>query len=225
MKGKVIVAGASALIALSVLPVVGKAAPTSKHHYTVTQTSFCGSSHSCYPGGNVDLFPAGADDAVTQVGFPWPVSVYGVQYTSAWVSTNGNIQFGVTSSTAQTTYENSSLPSSTLSPKAAIAPYWDDLIFDANANPPQGVYDRETTYRGQSVFVISWRGTEFDGGNPVRFEVIFYQNSPEITFQYLQGDASSATIGIQKTAHGPAVEWSYDSSSVSAGLELDFNWQ
>jgi hypothetical protein len=215
-------AALAGLIAAVAIPTtVSHAAPTVLH-YNIQQTSFCGSTPSCYPGGNVNLFPAGADDSVVQLGFPWPVYVYGKSYTKAWVSSNGNVQFGVTSGTAQTTYTNDPLPTSALSAKAGVAPYWDDLLFNASASPIQGVFYRSVTFKGQPAFVISWRGTEFSTGNPVRGEVIFYQHSKTITFQYLQGTAESATIGVQKAPIGPEAEWSYNSPVIFTDEELNF---
>jgi hypothetical protein len=223
--GKIGIAAVVGVLAVTALPGTNsKAAPTVVH-YTINATNDgCGSTpvSSCYPGGNVNLFPGGADDSVAQLGFPWPVHIYGTKYTKGWVSSNGDIQFGVTSTTAQNTFFNQPLPSGTLSAKAAVAPYWDDLLFSSSAVPQQGVFYRSTTFHGQPVFVISWRGTEFSTGIPVRLEVIFYKNSRNIVYQYVQGAAQSATIGIQKSPTGPAVQWSFDTSSTYTNLELTF---
>jgi hypothetical protein len=223
--GKLGIAAAVGVLAVTALPGVHTQAAPAVVHYTIQATNDgCGSNptHTCYPGGNVNLFPSGADDSVAQLGFPWPVYIYGVSYTKAWVSSNGNVQFGVTSSTAQTQYSNSSLPTATLSVKAGVAPYWDDLLFNISAIPTQGVFYRSTTFHGQPAFVISWRGTEFNTGNPVRAEVIFFQRTRNIIYQYVQGDASGATIGIQKAPIGPAVEWSFNTPSTFTNLELTF---
>jgi hypothetical protein len=218
------IATAVGVLAVTALPATSSHAAPAALHYSIQATTFCGSAQRCYPGGNVNLFPTGADDSVVQVGFPWPVYVYGTQYTKAWVSSNGNLQFGVTASTAQATFSNQPLPSSFLSAKAGVAPYWDDLLFNASATPIQGVFYRLATFKGQPVFAISWRGTEYSTGNPVREEVIFYQHSKMITLQYLQGTAESATIGIQKSPSGPAAEWSYNSAVIFTDEQLNFNW-
>lgn len=225
MLAKLGIATAVGVLAVTALPGVHSQAAPAVVHYTIQATNDgCGPTptRTCYPGGNVNLFPSGADDSVVQLGFPWPVYIYGVSYTRAWVSSNGNIQFGVTSTTAQTTFTNQPLPSNSLSVKAAVAPYWDDLLFNISATPTQGVFYRSTLFHSKPVFVISWRGTEFSTGFPVRCEVIFYKNSRNITFQYVQGAAQSATIGIQKSPIGPAVQWSFDTSSTFTNLELTF---
>ena len=225
MLAKLGIAAAVGVLTVTALPGAHSQAAPAAIHYTIQASNDgCGSNptHTCYPGGNVNLFPSGADDSVAQVGFPWPVYVYGVSYNRAWVSSNGNVQFGVTSTSAQATFSNAPLPSSSLSVKAAVAPYWDDLLFDINATPTQGVFYRSTTFHGQPAFVISWRGTEFNTGNPVRAEVIFFQHTRNIVYQYVQGNASGATIGIQKAPIGPAVQWSFNTASTFTNLELTF---
>jgi hypothetical protein len=223
--GKLGIATAVGVLAVTALPGVHSQAAPAVVHYAIQATNDgCGANPrpTCYPGGNVNLFPSGADDSVAQLGFPWPVYIYGVSYTKAWVSSNGNVQFGVTSSTAQTTFTNQVLPSSTLSVKAAVAPYWDDLLFNITATPTQGVFYRSTLFHSKPAFVISWRGTEFNTGNPVRAEVIFFQHTRNIVFQYVQGNASGATIGIQKAPIGPAIQWSFNIASTFTNLELTF---
>src|ERR1700704_1071692 len=106
------------LAAVVVAPAVGAAsqAPGIVHGYTITESTF-----STYLTGNNPLFPAGADDAVVKISPPFPVVLYGVSHSSMWVSTNGNVQFG---RTGQTNFSNTCLPSSTLSARGAIAPFW-----------------------------------------------------------------------------------------------------
>lgn len=225
MIGKLGIAAAVGVLAVTALPGAHSQAAPAAVHYTIRATNDgCGSNptHTCYPGGNVNLFPSGADDSVAQLGFPWPVYIYGVSYTKAWVSSNGNVQFGVTSTTAQSTFSNTGLPSSSLSAKAGVAPYWDDLLFNISATPTQGVFYRSTLFHGTPAFVISWRGTEFNTGNPVRAEVIFFQHTRNIVFQYVQGNASGATIGIQKAPIGPTVQWSFNAASTFTNLQLTF---
>jgi hypothetical protein len=225
------IAAAVGLLAAAALPAtISHAAPAAAHYTLSEENDGCGSNPkaACYPGGNVNIFPSGADDQVKSVGLPWPVHLYGKAYTKVYVSSNGDLQFGVTNSTAQDTFTNEPLPSSSLSAKAGVSPFWDDLVFDATANPIQGVFYRTTTFRSESAFIISWRGTEFDSGIPVRAEVVFYQFSNTITFQYVQtgdGQGGSATIGLQKAPGGPANEWSFNSGgSAVLNMELDWNW-
>jgi hypothetical protein len=204
------------LAAVVVAPAVGAAsqAPGIVHGYTITESTF-----STYLTGNNPLFPAGADDAVVKISPPFPVVLYGVSHSSMWVSTNGNVQFG---RTGQTNFSNTCLPSSTLSARGAIAPFWDDLIFGPQGSG-DGVYTKTYNTSPNRQFVISWRGAEFGTHFPVRAEVIFYENSPTLTFQYNQGDSYSTTIGLQKSASGAFTQWSCDSSTaVSAGERLDF---
>jgi hypothetical protein len=222
-------AAAAGLLAITVAPAtVSHAAPAADVHYKVEKSTFCGSSPSCYPGGNVNIFPSLPDDSVARIGLPWPVYVYGTAYTSVWVSSNGNLQLGVTAGTAQGTYLNAALPSAGLSAKVGVALFWDDLNEFPTATPPQGVFYRSVNFGGQPAFVVSWRAQQFqDIGYPyVRAEVIFYEHSRNITFQYLETgnqNGASATIGIQKSPSGPASQWSYNrSNAVVTDEELTF---
>jgi len=204
------IAAAIGVLGLAAVPLASQAAPEALH-YTI-QASTC---TTCFVAANVDLFPGGADDSVVEVALPFPVYVYGVKHTTAWVSSNGNIQFA---GPGETTFTNASLPSSALSPKGAVAPYWDDLIVEGSGSGT-GVFSKSTS----TEYVVSWRGTEVGTGNPVRAEVIFFKTSRTIEFNYIQGTAESATIGIQKAAGGPATQYSYDVSGATFdGLTLKF---
>lgn len=194
----------------------GHAAPAAPH-YTVTNTN-CGTSSSCFTTANVDIFPDGADDSIAAVALPFPVYVYGVKHTTAWVSSNGNVQF---KGPGNPQYVNSALPSNQLD-GAAVAPYWDDLVVDGSGSGT-GVFDREVN---GNEFVISWRGFEYDNSaNTVRAEVIFFKNNRNIEFNYINSnpdDGDSATVGIQKSATGPTTQWSFDLPDIFPGQRLLF---
>src|SRR6185295_10965532 len=64
-----------------------------------------------------------SDDATINVTLPFPITLYGAAYTTANVSTNGNIQFTTNSSI----YTNACLPQGG-SIGVAICPHWDDLM-------------------------------------------------------------------------------------------------
>lgn len=61
-----------------------------------------------------------------------------------------------------------------------------------------------------------WRSTSTPACKPAS------KNSRNITFQYVQGTASAATIGIQKSPLGPAVQWSFNAASTFTNLQLTF---
>jgi hypothetical protein len=214
---RVSIAAAVGVVGLTVLPLTSQAAPNVRTavHYSITSET----CPSCFITANVDLFPGGADDSVVQIALPFPVYVYGVKHTTAWVSSNGNVQFV---GPGETTYTNAPLPSSTLSPKGAVAPYWDDLVVNGSGSGT-GVFSKHTG----NDFIISWRGYEYGNtANTVRVEVIFFKNSRDIEFNYIDvnpSGGSSATVGVQKTATGPSTEWSYNApGALYSGQTLIF---
>jgi hypothetical protein len=214
---KITLAAAAGALGLAALPLSSHAAATvpGAVHYNVS-ASDC---PSCFITANVDLFPGGADDSVTQVALPFPVYLYGKKYTTFWVSSNGNIQFA---GPGETTFTNEPLPSSLLSPKGAVAPYWDDLVVNGSGSGT-GVFSRH--YKND--FIVSWRGYEYgNAANTVRVEVIFFKSSRNIEFNYIDVNpdgGSSATIGVQKTGSGAFNEWSYNSAgAVYSGESLLF---
>jgi len=151
-----------------------------------------------------NLFPSGADDEVANLNLPFPVSIYGVEHTSAWVSSNGNLQFGASPSAA---FSNDCLPESTLG-SPVLAPYWDDLILRPNPQSPDGVYTVTVGSAPHRQFAISWRGVDFaTQESAVRFEIVFSEGKPYFDFVYADGDGYSSTIGVQKASTGPATQF------------------
>jgi uncharacterized repeat protein (TIGR01451 family) len=94
-------------------------------HYTITTDP----GHTIVPG-TTDIGNH-CDDCVTNVNFPFPVSIYGHPYTTASASSNGNLQF----STANTAFSNTCLPDTSMG--TMFAPYWDDLY---TVNSGFGIY-------------------------------------------------------------------------------------
>ncbi|HEX4493468.1 MAG TPA: hypothetical protein VH914_19855 [Acidimicrobiia bacterium] len=151
-----------------------------------------------------NLFPSGTDDSVAQVAFPFPVSIYGKQHTTGWVSSNGNLQFGSRPSAA---FTNDCLPDSTLG-NPVLSPYWDDLILRPNPSSPDGVFTVTDGVAPNRKFAISWRGVDYSTGETaVRFEIVFTEGKPYFDFVYSDGDGYSATIGVQQSATGPATQF------------------
>jgi hypothetical protein len=201
---RVSIAAAVGVLGLTALPLSSQAAPASSGavHYSITSEN----CPSCFITANVDLFPSGADDSVAQIALPFPVYLYGTKHTTAWVSSNGNVQFA---GPGEASFGNNPLPSTALSPKGAVAPYWDDLVVNGTGSG-SGVFARHLG----NDFIISWRGYEFGNtANTVRVEVIFFKNSRDIEFNYIDvnpSGGSSATVGLQKTGTGAATEWSFN---------------
>jgi len=144
------------------------------------------------------------DDEIADVALPFPVTVYGVRYWTAHVSTNGNVQFG---SSRSASYANTCLPSWSFAGGPMIAAYWDDLVIRP-LPAPDGVFTKTTGIAPYRTFVISWRGVDYATGmTAVRAEVVFREGSANFSMIFADGDGSSATIGVQQSPTGLATQF------------------
>jgi hypothetical protein len=69
----------------------------------------------------------GGDDAIFQINLPFTFCFYGTNYTSCFISSNGNIQFG----TQYSGFSSSAFPSINVN---MIAPFWGDVDFSGSNN-------------------------------------------------------------------------------------------
>ena len=130
------------------------------------------------------------DDCTTLVTLPFPVNLYNQTYTTAYVSSNGQLDFV----TPDAAFTNSCLPDAATS--VAIFPYWDDQRTDVGTGV--GIF----TLQVGTTFYIEWRTTLFTGGTPEDYEVILTQGSPNFSIVYWPAitDSASETIGVQQSA-------------------------
>ncbi len=136
------------------------------------------------------------DDVVTSVNLPFPVTLYSASYTTANVSSNGNLQF----TTQNTAFTNSCLPNQTMGP--AIFPYWDDLRTDTTGSctpGPCGVYTSISGSAPNRTFYIEWRAFYFSGSGSANFEISLHEDRAnfEVIEGVLDGGGTSATVGVQ----------------------------
>jgi hypothetical protein len=135
---------------------------------------------------------------------------YGVNYSSARISSNGNIQFA------------SSSPAFTDTPLTAagfgptIFAFWDDLQFSTSVDPAQGVhYQYFAAGVHPDLFgptsVVQWTSNYYptNGATIVRVQALLEHNTGRILLQYQNNAASrpnSNTVGIQD-GNGVYLEW------------------
>jgi len=151
------------------------------------------------------------DDCTTPLPLPFPVTLYGVAYNSAVVSSNGTLQF----TTNSASYTNACLPQTgTLG--VALIPYWDDLRTDGTGN---GVFTSVSGTAPGRVFNIEWRAVHFSGGAPANFEVRLFEDSSRVEYIYASGTGDSATIGAQHTSY-PHIQYGCNSGGLAAGTKL-----
>ncbi len=160
---------------------------------------------------------ANADDATALLTLPFGFRFYGVTYTSLCASTNGLIAFG-----GCPTGDITNLDLTVQSPTGnlpLIAPFWMDLTF---AIPGAGSIIYQTLGAEPARrFVAQWKGAfALNQPSPLDFQVILYEGTNQILFQYQNVETAnaeiskgkSATVGIRATdgqANGNRVQWSY----------------
>lgn len=135
------------------------------------------------------------DDAAVAVPLPFPFTYYGQAYNTAYVSTNGNVNFLA----LNTGFTNASIPS-TGTPNAAIYSFWDDLFVDAAAS----VRTESLGSAPNRRFVIEWRNVHFfnDTSRRINVNVVLHENGQIVTQSRNLADdgrerGSSATLGIE----------------------------
>jgi hypothetical protein len=154
------------------------------------------------------------DDTATNMVLPFPVTLYGTSYSSAAVSSNGNMQF----TAANAAYTNSCLPGAGMG--VMLAPYWDDLRTDA---PGSGIFTSVSGTAPNRILNVEWRSTYFSGGGALNFQIRLYEDGSQVQFIYASAAnaGASATIGIQHPT-SPSTQYSCETASVTSGLRLTF---
>ncbi len=101
-------------------------------------------------------------------------------------------------------------------PNEMIAPYWDDLVVDANG----GVCQKTVG----NTLVIQWTGVTFGGGEDVQFQAILDPTDSSIEFVYSNAQVptgSGATIGVEDAAGAVAKSV----TSITPGASVKFTPQ
>jgi hypothetical protein len=147
-----------------------------------------------------------ADDGVRLIALPFPIALYNRIFTSAYVSTNGNIQFASTN----TGTNNAALPRLGFGP--TIFAYWDDLRTDSG---DLGVFTQVTGVKPDRVFHVRWHARYFRGGalgsvdGSADFEVLLHESLAQFDLIYAAGGTpGTATVGVQAIDAGPATQHS-----------------
>lgn len=167
------------------------------------------------------------DETVHAVNVPFSIHFNGsaIGYATLYVSTNGTISF---SSSTNPGYLNRTLPTTIAT--TLVAPYWDDLIpSGGNSN----IFVATTGVAPNRRFVVEWRNLRsFNATGLGTFQAIFYENSPDIRFNYLDTDFSniaysfgkSATVGVQTTLSA-ATLFSFNAANIPSQSSLLFRYQ
>jgi hypothetical protein len=187
-------------------------------------------------GGSASVL-TNQDDAVTLLTLPFQFTFYGTAYNLLCVSANGAAYFvtGTAACAAISDFQNVDLTAAaTPGNLPALLPYWTDLVFQNGG----AVYYQTQGPVGSRKFVVQWNNAYPQAtvlsANPVTFEMVLYETSNRILFQYQTvnlGSANPANLGAQSTVgisdaggntSGRETQWSYDAAVLSDGAALLF---
>lgn len=140
------------------------------------------------------------DQVEVPMGFTFPV--YGVNYSSLTIQSNGTIRWG---DNMYLSYTNSCLPTATNPSTNVLYVFWDDL------NPSTGageVHYQTLGMPGDQRFVVQWDTANFagDSADLMRFQAMFHEASGQIDVCYVDtinggnsaDNGAEATSGIQQ---------------------------
>lgn len=169
------------------------------------------------------------DDSSRSATLPFAFSFYGNTYTTVYISTNGYIGFTNSNMSA---YSNQNMPDATAGyPTNIIAPFWDDLYIRIGGMAGDNISKIMIKTVGSApnrIFVVSFDPVYHisDAGkvDPFRFQILLYEGSNHIVFQYKDvrpGSAQffragrSATTGVENSSGDIAKRYSYCSACTS----------
>ncbi len=184
--------------------------------YGFSPTAF---SYRTITGNNLVL----GDDDSAPVTSPFPVQFGGAAFNTIHVSSNGALSFDG----PFTPFVNQPLPFGNFA--TLVAPFWDDLYPGPSAE--QNIFWQILGSAPTRELVIEWRNvSHFDlqGPDGVRFQVVFFEGSSNILFNYadvfftgptFRDRGGSATVGVQ-VGSSTATQFSHDAQSLSDNLAL-----
>lgn len=158
------------------------------------------------------------DDNYFTVTLPFAFNFYGTGYTTAYLTSNGEILFGGGSGD----YHNGDLTTGGASGAPGIYTFWDDLYTRTSSNADAGVYYQTLgTTPGSRKFVVQEIANQYGQGSStsINFQTVLDEATGDILMRYTQtafgntayDNGKSATVGIQGNfAAGQTVEWSYN---------------
>jgi hypothetical protein len=179
-----------------------------------------GSTPNAVEVGTDDTFVNG-DDVIGTIFFPFNVSLYGVEYNAATVSSNGNLQFGSGSNSWTNTCP---LPSATFLGGPSVMPFWDDLRTDTAGS---GIFTSVSGTPGSQRFNVEWRATTFASAAPVNFVVSFYEGQSyfDVFYVSMSDNGASASVGVQAdgSAGSSATAFSCNQPNVTSGTSVRYS--
>ncbi|MBI1761534.1 MAG: hypothetical protein HYR56_08885 [Acidobacteria bacterium] len=193
----------------------------------LTQYTFTSSAGNAMVPGTTLVPGSQDDDAALAITLPFTYSVYGTSFTTAFVSTNGNVQFGAAGSAD---FSNTCpLPGTTTDALGrALMPYWDDMDLRTTApgGANNGVYTSTSGSAPNRIFNIEWRGVRFGATTPINYEVRLFEGQQrfDVIYGTLDDGGASASVGVQ-SADAPTTFFtsaSCNTAGLTNGQRLSF---
>jgi len=170
-------------------------------------------------------FPSGLNNSddhyVNGIPIGFVFSFYGQNYSQLSITNNGILCFSGGGPQAH----NAPIGSSVID--NFVLPYWDDLV--TWGAPPTGIFYETLGTTPNQMFVVEWLNNEHYYNSPsgITFEVILYEGSSNILFQYQDvsfGDGgidygASATVGIEGPT-GQGLQYSCNQSIITENLAV-----
>ena len=164
------------------------------------------------------------DDWVTTINTPFVINFGGPNQGFDMLTIGSNGALSVTNSDA-VDMSNLALPSD--KHVSLIAPFWDDLN---PASSEGGIYYETLGEAPNRELVVEWRNVRhYSSQDGATFQVVFFENSSDILFNYLDVDfgnaeftnGKSATIGIQ-TTQDRVIQVSHNTASIQSNSAIRF---
>ena len=158
------------------------------------------------------------DDCTTLITLPFPVQLYERTFTTAYVSSNGTIQF----QSSDSAYGNACLPVQIF--EYASIPFWMDL-YTGDVAGGQGVFTSVTGSAPNRIFTVEWRANVCcSAGIALNFASRFYEGTNQVDHVYgaMANNGSTATTGLQRDP-GTATQFSCFQGVITPGLVVTFN--
>jgi Carboxypeptidase regulatory-like domain/Lamin Tail Domain len=179
------------------------AAQTTSSRYEVTQTT-----GTLVPGTTQVTGFANTDDAIAPITLPFSYILYDQTFTTANVSTNGNLQFVSNSNDYGQADVQFPLPQFNY----AILPHWGDLsIGGANEGIFTSITDPDNNSgTANRIFNIEWRASLI-GNAPgsLDFELRLYEDQSrfDIIYASAPGGGSEVTVGVERATGATFTEF------------------
>ncbi|MGI8588086.1 MAG: S-layer homology domain-containing protein [Chloroflexia bacterium] len=155
------------------------------------------------------------DDCTTYITTPFTINLYDRSFNTAFVSSNGNLEFN----SSDSAFGSACLPVPIFS--YTISGYWDDLI---TSGAGQGVFTNVTGIAPNRTYYVEWRAMVLRNNSNINFELVFHEGSTGFSIVYgtnVGTGGINATIGVEKDMSA-FTQASCNTNILTAGKEFDF---